>query len=1283
MTIPAAPTSLTITPGNGQLTIAWNASAGATKYTLYRSAQPNVSKSNGTAIANVTSPYVLQGLTNGTAYYFVVTAGNSAGESPDSAAASGIPVVPSAAPLAVVVARPDANDRGVFPNSTVVVRFNKTIANASTSTVTLTGPGGPVTGTVSSSANTVTFTPSAPLAPESDYTVGLTTGLTDGNAVPLAAPVSWKFTTSSSAPANLRTVVGNHAVTLQWDAVPGATSYAIFRSATPTGTPTVFTARGQSFTDNNATNGLSAYYQVVAQTPFGLTPASSQLLTTPSPSKALPPSTPNATGYRTTALVNWSAVSGATGYTLWRATTSGGPYTSVVTGSSTTTFLDTGLNAGGTYFYVMQTESAAGPSVFSAEVAAVLDAARAPAPGALAATRGYAWLQLTWNAVPSATGYVVFRNDTASDTPSLTGYVPVGTSIDVTGLGNGTTYRHFVGAVVNGLVGDLAEAVAAPGPLFMPQPVTLAIPVASVNRLDLSWTGGSGSTSTAILRSTTSGGPYTAVASANDTTVTAGTRYYYVVRPDNGSAQGQLSNEVSAVPLAAGTPATPTNLAVEATNGALQLRWDPVPGAKQYEVASGTTPGGPYNGSVCFSSETYETRCTLGATNETTLYLVVRSYNGTTYSPYGAEVSATPTAVGATAGLPMPSLGITGGNGALTVGWSTVPNATSYRLFRRSRTSDWVELTAPLSATSFTDTTVTNGVAYRYAVQAVNPTGPRVSAWRTSSEVTPSAKRPLRPTGFTVTPYNGGFQVSWTPVAGASSYSVQAGFTPGSSVYSPATSCSSYGAYESRCTFGASNGTTYYVSMLVSSPQGDGAYSDEVQMVPEPLAPASPPANFASGNGSISVIGAQASGATGYRFYLRTFDTDWQLKGTSPALFFRSDAVNGTPYRLAVESFDASGHTSSWALSGWLTPSAVKPPQVTGLTLTGANGQFLAQWNPIVGVTDYAVLCGGTPGAPMSQRATTSDPFDTRASFLGTNGMPLSCSVEGYGNSGYGDYVAQVTASATSAVPLTPTLTLTRGNQAMGLEWPSVSGATGYRLYRRAPWTDWAQLVTTAGLTWLDERVQNGESFRYAVQAVGPGGDSAWSFSAMGLVDAALPPAPQGVTVRPGNASAQVDWSPVAGATSYALYTSGAQGGPFNYVTTVSGQYESRARLNGTNGNPLWVVVTANNGTGNGTWSTPDTATPSASLPTFTGCSAVAQPAAGTIRLTWSAVSGATGYKVYRRLAQGLPSLINTTTMTSMDDVGLVSGTAYTYYVEVQNAAGSGAWSNPSTATAN
>src|SRR5205814_2332127 len=86
---PAAPTSLAATAGSGQVSLTWNASASATSYNVKRS---TTSGSGYTTIASsTTTNYTNIGLTNGTTYYYVVTAVNANGESANSTQVSATP----------------------------------------------------------------------------------------------------------------------------------------------------------------------------------------------------------------------------------------------------------------------------------------------------------------------------------------------------------------------------------------------------------------------------------------------------------------------------------------------------------------------------------------------------------------------------------------------------------------------------------------------------------------------------------------------------------------------------------------------------------------------------------------------------------------------------------------------------------------------------------------------------------------------------------------------------------------------------------------------------------------------------------------------------------------------------------------------------------------------------------------------------------------------------------------------------------------------------------------
>ena len=90
-TIPSSPVGLSAVAGNAQVALTWNASSGATLYTLQRSITTggpytNVSSQSGTSFTD-------SGLTNGTKYFYVVAASNSAGQSANSAEVSATPTL--------------------------------------------------------------------------------------------------------------------------------------------------------------------------------------------------------------------------------------------------------------------------------------------------------------------------------------------------------------------------------------------------------------------------------------------------------------------------------------------------------------------------------------------------------------------------------------------------------------------------------------------------------------------------------------------------------------------------------------------------------------------------------------------------------------------------------------------------------------------------------------------------------------------------------------------------------------------------------------------------------------------------------------------------------------------------------------------------------------------------------------------------------------------------------------------------------------------------------------
>ena len=100
ITLPPAPANPRATAGTGQVTLNWGAvtGTGAVSYTIYFASDPTVNAANFAGLPNsgTVSPAlpgeIVGGLTAGIAYYFVITATDANGNSPESWAASATPL---------------------------------------------------------------------------------------------------------------------------------------------------------------------------------------------------------------------------------------------------------------------------------------------------------------------------------------------------------------------------------------------------------------------------------------------------------------------------------------------------------------------------------------------------------------------------------------------------------------------------------------------------------------------------------------------------------------------------------------------------------------------------------------------------------------------------------------------------------------------------------------------------------------------------------------------------------------------------------------------------------------------------------------------------------------------------------------------------------------------------------------------------------------------------------------------------------------------------------------
>jgi len=369
-TVTAAPSGVTAAASPGSATIIWSAVTGATSYNIYYSTTSGVPKATATKINGVISPRIVTGLTNGTTYYFVVTAVNANGESADSSQVSAAPTLaPPAAPTGVAATAGDGSASIVW--STVAGATSYNIYYSTTAGVTkvseniLRGVSSPHIVTGLTNGTTYYF---------------VVTAVNTADEGPVSSEVSATPTPPPpTAPSGVTATAGHGEVTISWSAVTGATSYNIYFSTTSPVTKTTYLDKLTGVTTSpkivtGLVNGTTYNFVVTAVSAAGESVESNQVSGTPTPAPPPPPSAP--TGVTATeglgeATISWSVVTDATSYNIYYSQTSGvTKATGIKLANRISPNFVTGLTGGTTYYFIVTAVNAGGESVESSQVSA-------------------------------------------------------------------------------------------------------------------------------------------------------------------------------------------------------------------------------------------------------------------------------------------------------------------------------------------------------------------------------------------------------------------------------------------------------------------------------------------------------------------------------------------------------------------------------------------------------------------------------------------------------------------------------------------------------------------------------------------------------------------------------------------------------------------------------------------------------------------------------------------------------------------------------------------------
>ncbi len=867
-----------------------------------------------------------------------------------------------------------------------------------------------------------------------------------------------------------------------------------------------------------------------------------------------------------------------------------------------------------------------------------------------------------------------------------------------------------------------ADQIAARGFTTIPAKTTGVSTAALHQKLKVSWNSMAGATSYKVqwksgaqnydsARSATVSGT-----SHTITGLTNSTEYTMQVAAVNGSGDGAWSDE------AKGTPTTPTLAASGVTASGATLTIGNYTDAWWYK--------GNQTNAACTSVAAGTASATLSGLDAGTSYI----YKA--YATAGCDAIYLLATATSFLTLPAKTTGVsaTAANTSLSVSWTAVASATSYKVQWKSGTEQYNTGNRQATVTSGTQHTITglaNGTEHTVRVTAVNGTGagaPSDEAKGTPTGPTLTAETVLQKQArLAMSNWSGdwwvkGEQNGATCIKGTTNTGkVQFSGLTASTTYT-------YNAYSaSGCA--ASNKITHVTFTTLA-----------------PIALAS--SNITTTSATLTL--SNLAGASG-----------WRYQGTQSGATCTLDTDAGTQKTADITGLDAG---TSYTYNAYATTDihcntsiashtfTTLPAKTTGVAAKTLSEKLKITWTAVTSATSYKVQWkSGAQNYDSTRQATVSSGTEYTITGL-TNATTYTIQVAATNGSGDGAWSDEATGTP-AAVTLTAssigstTATLTIGNYSGNWYYKHTSPSTG----PGASCSTSAVTATTKDLSSL----ATGTSYTYAAYS-----DSACTtLLATATAFTTKPGKVANVAATAAHNALDVDWDAETGATSYKVqWKSGVQTwDATNRQQTSSTDSTTISTL--TNGTQYTIRVAAVNGTGDGEWSDEATGTPAITLtvsaieattatltisdhssgwyykyttPNGGTCSSqvstastsVTSLATGTshtfkaysdstcttvtatatafttkpgkvsnvsttaaskaLDVDWDAETGATSYKIQWKSGAQTWDATNrqqTSTTTSTTLSTLINGTQYTIRVAAVNGSGNGAWSDEATGT--
>ena len=250
--------------------------------------------------------------------------------------------------------------------------------------------------------------------------------------------------------------------------------------------------------------------------------------------------------------------------------------------------------------------------------------------------------------------------------------------------------------------------------------------------------------------------------------------------------------------------------------------------------------------------------------------------------------------------------------------------------------------------------------------------------------------------------------------------------------------------------------------------------------------------------------------------------------------------------------------------------------------------------------------------------------------------------------------------------PSTPSgLSVSNTIASLTLKWNAVTGATGYEIYRAGTDGKYSKITTVTSTSYVDTNVKNNTQYSYKIKAYNAAGTSAFS-TAASIKRTQI--SVSNLKADANGSKVQLSWTGgVTGAEGYVIYRRTEGSESYTEIGRTAGNTYSDTISAGIK---YYYTVAVYSGS-----RTEDKCPEVGVMYLATPSGLSVSNTIASLTLKWNAVTGATGYEIYRAGTDGKYSKITTVTSTSYVDTNVKNNTQYSYKIKAYNAAGTSAFS--------